>query len=219
MKSKTIANGMPFVNDEKAIGKWEYFAVINSKNKFDYKKSISYKDKGFKEIYFLPSGEKYWIFEGWTKNYLLIHYGGNEPILCYKYTIECIDTNSFLFIEITDNDSYICVLKKVSSKEYRFNEIGRRDNIDLPFITDGTVLGTWHSVAFVNNVMDFSPNNISDDLWLKSIGFNKDGSVIRIYDDETWTDNWTKGFLLDKTKSTASEYTVKTIDDTEYLFL
>lgn len=32
---KEVANGiMPFVNDEKAIGKWDFFDIVISQNKF-----------------------------------------------------------------------------------------------------------------------------------------------------------------------------------------
>lgn len=33
---KEVANGiMPFVNDEKAIGKWDFFDIVSSQNKFN----------------------------------------------------------------------------------------------------------------------------------------------------------------------------------------
>ena len=44
-------------------------------------------------------------------------------------------------------------------------------------------------------------------------------AVVRIYSDETWEDKWTKGFVLDCKKSTASQYTFKSIDNIEYLFV
>ena len=46
-----------FINDESVIGKWE---IINE-NEFP-----------FNEIYFLPNGQGYWVFENWTKGYLKI---------------------------------------------------------------------------------------------------------------------------------------------------
>ena len=41
-----------FVNDEKVIGKWKI------KNKCEFP---------FEEIYFLPCGKGYWVFDNWTK--------------------------------------------------------------------------------------------------------------------------------------------------------
>ena len=130
---KHIANGMPFINDEKAIGKWEYYDIINKQEN----SSLSLENKGFKEIYFLPDGEKYWIFEGWTKGKLLVHYGGDEPILCYDYNIKDFAGISYMYIEIKEGgDNYIEVLKKVSDKHFKLSEIGHRENINIDFILD-----------------------------------------------------------------------------------
>ncbi|MGW8440217.1 hypothetical protein ACWGXJ_04315 [Paenibacillus sp. S33] len=220
--SNIIANDMLFVNDEEVIGKWEHFDIISSIEEFDCNKpNNSISSKAFREIYFLPNGEKYWIFEGWTKGYLLIHYGGDEPILSYKYTLKKIENKTYMFLVIIEDEkSYINVLKKVSSKKFIINEIGRRDNIDLPFILDEKILGQWKSIGFVNNIDDFTgPVFSHEDLWLKSICFYEDGKADRLYSDETWSDMWTKGFLLDRKKSTASAYEIRIINGTEYLFI
>ncbi len=58
--------------------------IVNSEE-FDVNKTTdNLIDKGFNEIYFLPGGEKYWIFEGWTNGLLFIHYGGAKPD-CYVF--------------------------------------------------------------------------------------------------------------------------------------
>lgn len=222
MCKNKLTNGMPFVNEEEVVGKWEHFAIVDSIEEFDCDKTNnSTSDKGFYEIYFLPNGEKYWIFEGWTKGYLLIHYGGDEPVLCYKYTHKRIANNTYMFLEVTEDEKlYINVLRKVSNEKFNINEIGRRDNVDLPFILDKKVLGMWESIGFVDNIDDFiEPVLSQNDLWLKSICFCEDGSAVRVYSDESWSDLWTNGVLLDKTKSTASAYEIRAINGTEYLFM
>lgn len=171
-----------------------------------------------KKYIFWKTGKKYWIFEGWTKGFLLVHYGGNELVLCYKYTIREEENNDFLFVESSDKQQ-IYVLKKTSDKHFHINEIGQRDNINLPFIADDRVLGRWKSICFVNNADDFDPNNSDNELWLKETNFYPNGRVVRIYSDESWEDKWTKGFVLDCKKSTASQYTFKSIDNIEYLFV
>lgn len=219
---KEIANGMPFINDEKAIGKWDFFDIVSSQDDFSPNKVInSAFNKGFKEIYFLPEGEKYWIFEGWTKGYLLIHYGGNEPILTYKYNIKYIDGSSYMFIEINEKDeTYIEVLKKVSERHYKLKEIGRRENINIPFVFDEKIIGSWNTVGFVDSIDEFYGNiNLNDTFWLRKVNFYPDGQAVRKYSDEEWHDKWSKGVLLDSTKSTVSQYTFKTIDSVEYMFL
>ena len=92
-----IANGMQFVNDEAVIGKWNNIGWIENTycTSLD---GLNEKSGEYDTIYFLPNGEPYWIFEGWTKGVLLIHYGGNEPILTYKYDIQVIDGKEYLFL-------------------------------------------------------------------------------------------------------------------------
>lgn len=221
-----FAQDIPFVNDENVIGKWEYFDIVQAENQFDSNHPTLFTgDKGFKEIYFLQDGEKYWIFEGWTRGFLFIHYGGNEPVVRCRYKIREANGSMYLFLEepaeLTNGEgAYIAILKKVSDKHYTVREIGVHDNIDLPFIMDESVIGLWKSVDFVESIGDFRHDSpMSDDLHLKSVCFQDDGTAIRRYDDETWHDSWTKGALIDKKKETASAYEIKIIDNREYLFL
>ncbi len=215
---QTIANGMPFVQDDAAIGKWEYYDTIQNRDDFTAISKMNTKTVLSNEIYFLPNGEKYWIFEGWTRNYLLVHYGGDEPILCYKYSIEEIDGSSFMFIEIAE--SHIEVYRKTSDQHFTLLEIGRREDINVPFMPDDTVVGEWYSVGYVEQAENFcgdvQPNEI---FWLRRIVFCPDGTVTRVYSDEEWHNRWSKGVLLDQRKLTVSHYFYKTIQDEEYLFL
>ena len=216
-----IANGMDFINDEKVIGKWEFFDSLSSIENFDLnKKQASRSNYNFKEIYFMPNGQRYWIFEGWTKGYLLVHHGGDEPVLCFKYEIKEYDNDSYLFIDVNDNNGKrIEVLKKVSSKEYQLMEIGNRENIDVDFVYDENIIGLWNAVAFVSEPSEFDDKKKYNNVWVKSIIFNEDGTAKRIYFDRDLNDYWTKGYLIDKEKSVLSKYEIKEINGTIYLFL
>ncbi len=224
--SKRLVNGIPFVNDKQVIGRWEYFDVVETEANFDVRnRKKPHGKKGYKEIFFLPNGQKYWIFEGWTKGSLFVHYGGDEPVIRRNYRIEEIDGDMYMFLEVkadsqNDEGGYINILKKTSNREYCLSEIGVRDNIDLPFIMDHTVLGKWKSIDYVKKINDFDVSSSSSShLWLKSVTFNKDGTAIREYDDQTWLDNWTLGILIDQQLMTASSYEIKQIDNREFLFL
>ena len=89
------------------------------------------------------------------------------------------DNNDFLFVESSDKQQ-IYVLKKTSDKHFYINEIGQRDNINLPFITDDRVLGHWKSINFINKIDDFDQNSSNDELWLKEINFYPNGKVVRM---------------------------------------
>ena len=100
-----IANGMEFVNDEAVIGKWENIGWIENTDGTELA-GLNKNSGEFNDLYFLPDGEPYWIFEGWTKGIILIHYGGDEPILAYRYDVKTIGDNEYLFFR-TDNKTEV----------------------------------------------------------------------------------------------------------------
>lgn len=126
-----------------------------------------------------------------------------------------------MFIEIKEKeDTYIEVLKKVSERHYKLKEIGRRENINLPFVFDEKIIGSWDTVGFVDSIDEFCGNiKPNDTFWLRKVSFCPNGQAVRKYSDEEWHDRWSRGVLLDQTKSAASQYTFKTINGVEYMFL
>ena len=217
-----LINGMDFVNDEQSIGKWVFFDVISSIDDFDSSKQTNKEIPfGYKEVYFMPNGQGYWIFEGWSKNKLLVCHGGDDPILCFDYAIKQVKSQLFMLIEVTEDATpYFVVLKKQDSKNYCIEDIKKKDNINLPFVFDSKIIGSWQTVSFVDKIEDFNPNQkYQDTLWLVSATFNPDGTATRKYFDTEWQDKWTKGKLLDQKKSIVSNYIFKTINSKEYLFL
>ena len=210
-----IANGMNFVNDESVIGKWTNIGWFEDINSFDIE-LLNDKSNDFEDIYFLPEGKPYWIFEGWTKGFLLIHHGGDAPILTYRYDTEFINGNNFLFLRL-DNKTEVFI--KVSNEHYNIENIGNRDDIDISFVIDNDVLGKWCSVGFVDKIEDFSPENIRGNLYLKSIEFYEDGTAVQVYMDDEWRDIWTKGYLVNIHRTTKAAYEMHCIDGVEYLFL
>ncbi len=217
-----LINGMEFENDEKVIGKWDFFCNLNNIEEFNCKKQEEYNEKGFKEIYFMPNGLNYWIFEGWTKGKLLISRGGDDPISCFDYETKQIENDLFMFIHVKENgESYICVLKKVSSKTFKISDFVRTDDINIPFVFDEKVLGKWKSVDYLEKIEDFNGENPdSKDLWLKTIEFFEDGKVVRTYfNGKQWHDKWSKGKLIDLTKNVVSNYILKTINGEDFMIM
>lgn len=210
-----IANGMEFVNDEKVIGKWKNIGWIDDSQSFSLEK-LNSKSGNYEDLFFLPNGEPYWIFEGWTKGTLLIHYGGDEPILSYEYEIESMNNQVFLFLRLENRTE---VFIKISDQHYNRATLGNHDNIDLPFICDNRVIGKWHSVGFVDRIENFSPDQKNNNLYLESIDFLSDGQAVQKYMDTEWQDKWTAGFLLNLHRTTAAAYEIQEINGTEYLFL
>ncbi len=94
--SHRIANGMEFVNDPAVIGKWKSVGSLEAGEEFSLEKlNASQKGELAEEIYFLPQGVSYWIFEGWTKGTLLLQKRHTAP----SYQLRDVEGKEYLFME------------------------------------------------------------------------------------------------------------------------
>ena len=160
MKGEKIMK--PFINDELVIGKWNYESSAISKDA--YIKGDSYHDEDalMQDLYFLPNGEGYWIFDRWSKG-VLYHFSGTT----YKYEIE----DNKLFVEVTNEDNeyeITLIFNKVDNKEYQVEEIERKDNTDLGFVLDEKAVGSFVAVDYISveNKENYIPGK-KDNLFLK----------------------------------------------------
>ena len=111
-------------------------------------------------------------------------------------------------------------MKKVSSKHFKLSDFVIKENINIPFVSDEKIIGTWKTVGYVEKIEQFTgEKNPNQTLWLEKIVFNLDGTAYRKYFDTKWHDKWSKGVLLDLKKSVVSHYSFKTISGVEYMFL
>lgn len=188
-----------FINDEQVIGKWK---IINE-NEFP-----------FDEIYFLPNGKGYWVFENWTKNYLKI------DNVYHRY--EIIDNQLLLYIKDLNGDvGKIVKYKNVNHIRYTQDEIKNKDNVDYTFEIDEDVIGTYEAISYVDDIdLNFKLTN-KETLYLNKIIFIKDGTLIyETIDGKVINDlHWTKGRVIDNVCDfTSSMYKIIHKDDQTYLF-
>jgi bla regulator protein BlaR1 len=90
-----------------------------------------------------------------------------------------------------------------------------RDNVNLPFVDDPQVIGTWESVDFVTEVGDFVAGQRQwkeSELMMKNLTFKKGGSTSMVF-------RWTKGTVIHPEASTASHYEIRAIDGEQYMFM
>jgi serine/threonine protein kinase len=95
-------------------------------------------------------------------------------------------------------------------------QAGRTDNIDLPFVDDPQILGTWESVNFVTTPSDFVPDSpkpkfLSNPCY-NDITFLADGKT------SSWW-RWTKGVVIHQGNKTASHYEMQDINGQLYMFV
>lgn len=219
---------LQFENDEAVIGKWEVIGDYMLKEDFfaDRKQSATNYGDINRFIYFLPLGQKYWCY-GWTKGKLYLMDGMSSSV--NDYSVEEYNGNTYMFVQ---NKSYyyrrggnpsVLVLRQIDHEKYNKNEISRTENIDLPFINDEVVLGSWKSIGYCKTMQDFWNEKIYDEiLFFKSIIFETNGKCTSVYEDETIGNNlqsWTKDYVLRKWNRTACKYEIVSKDDKEYLLI
>lgn len=218
-----------FENDERIIGRWEILGEYNNRNEFELDDKLSASGIGNKnrELYFLPNGEWYWCYS-WTKGKLLIDNG--EISYTNEYSLEKQSNGLYMFVKLKSYDymqsglTTLLVLRQLDKKRYSASEIAKKDNINIPFANDETVIGKWKAVGFAENKEDFCHKSKSSfELYFKEIEFLPGGECISIYKDEIISgrdmQEWTNGYLLRKWNSSACAYEIKSIDDKEYLFI
>ncbi len=222
---------IPFVNDEKVIGKWEVKGVFAVKE--DYLQNIFCDNTGFyggdvKYLYFLPDGEEYWGYS-WTKGYFISndYLSGNTY---NEYEIEEKTDGTHMLITLRETE--VCrggkpkylLLKKTDSNKYSAKSIARKDNIDKPFVNDEKIIGKWKAHSFLCNKADFSENREPiEDLYFKEVEFFPQGNCKCVYADAVFEGEdivvWTKNYLLRKWNWSACEYEIRTSNGIDYMII
>ena len=91
------------------------------------------------------------------------------------------------------------------------------DKVDYPFVNDPKVIGGWKSVDIVRDIDDFNPAKkiSSGEFTVNHLIFEEGGKISRSVFPNLLT--WTKGLVL--SDETASEYIIREIDGSAYMFL
>jgi bla regulator protein BlaR1 len=90
-----------------------------------------------------------------------------------------------------------------------------KDDINLAFVNDPQVIGTWESADMVTNISEFSTSQkqFQGDIAMKSLTFLENGET-----PDDWL-TWTKGVLIHTGDGTASHYEIQEISGSTYMFL
>lgn len=104
-----------------------------------------------------------------------------------------------------------------------------QDKIDYPFIDDSEVVGKWEVVDFVEKTDNFKPDKKQwkGEDFLKTMTVLPDGKMApfevvgRVSNEKSplTSVTQTKGYILDSRDETASQYTIKEINGTKYMFM
>lgn len=216
-KKEGELNMKNFVNDTRVIGKWKKLAIVDKKQDFALGKFNQDQDIfDFKEIYFLPNGEEYWVFS-WTKEILYLK--------DRKLPYEIIDDK--LYVGIVDyksgNIDNYAVYEQVDNKQYKKQDIEIKDNIDIPFIKDEKSIGLWQVVDLVHKPEEFNPDKkqFKYEFFLASYNLEPTGRVVTTFNNGRVSafSTWSKGVIICKNDFTVSEYQIKTLNGEDYMIV
>ncbi len=138
-------------------------------------------------------------------------------------------TNRNLFIVVFSTLIVITTIFVVPVTLLEKNKIV--DNIDLPFVTDASVIGRWTTVDVVENPDQFNPNNLStsNSFVIKEMTFLEYGKLKVVFsnvnnnqmgDAPTPWLSWTKNCVINKGGDhVASKYEIREIEGSKYLFV
>ena len=210
-----------FVNDEKAIGKWQRVCAVKSKQEFLSGKYTDNKEifEHFGEIVFLPEGKGYWCIKAWSKGQIDVSW--TATLLNYEIDGE------YMFITVTDtydnSEKDIVVYRKIDSKKYDIKDLMHGDSIDVPFENDPQALGLWKSIDFIKLGTQFDPNKkqYNGAFWFTSLSILPNGEVlVANAKEELFKAKWSKGMIgFTFEVPVAMHYEIKTIDSKDYLIM
>ena len=204
---------MRFINDEKAIGKWELVGIATNMENAREEKFID-DDFMIKELYLMPNGINYWVIS-WTKGIIKINDKENP------YEID--DNKMYVTINGDFDETKIAIYKKIDNKEYKVEEIYKKDNTNLEFVEDKKLIGFWKAVDCIFNKESFNPKKkqYPNELYLNDISVSPEAKVtISFADGEVKQSSYTKGAIYNLCyDDTACNYEYKNIDNKEYMII
>jgi len=217
---------LPFENDPQIIGKWEIIGEYALKE--DFFSQVPTHQPSY-PIYFLENGERFWSYS-WTKGKLMIDDDVNTTV--NHYHVETINQTNYMFVDLKSyhyrhgGKTTTLVLKQIDHHMYKASDLVRKDDIDLPFVDDPTIIGKWKAIAYCQTKESFDPDHLPTiPLYLTQMNFKDNGEIESYYDygkeiiKGKKNHEWTKGYWLRNWNQCACAYEIQTINDVEYLFI
>jgi beta-lactamase regulating signal transducer with metallopeptidase domain len=202
-------SGNPFVNDPEVPGTWKAVTEVRNTEDFD-PVNHSYSDYPEDEsgiLVFAEDGKMSSEVLSWSKGVISV---ANSSVT-FGYDIQVINGQIYMFIVKSAPDqagSYL-VLKRVSDET---DITIATDDINLTFVNDPAVIGTWEPFCLAKTVSDFVPGETLK-FSAYSLVFASGGSM------SAPNETWTKGAVLVADNDTALDYIIREIDGLKYLFL
>jgi hypothetical protein len=211
-----------FINDPALVGTWMPYGL--AKNDFEF--SAMWRE-GYTLVAY-ANGRTNEPNMTWSKGSLTLFGNYEAEDLARDYVIREIGGRRFLFVRPLASSAaslayynykytvYLWVSEPVPDAIYT-------DDIDLPFVNDAAVLGTWKLAASAPSIDGDKPLTMQYATYLpqETMTFADGGSLSLITAGTSAPSgfSWTKGAVIDPYLKTASAYELREIDGVTYLFM
>jgi len=224
---------VPFEDDPDVIGKWTYCGELASGEKFTDDTPLIKNEINLSTLFFLPGGGHVWTYF-WTRGILYLALNKPDVLVPNPYSIVSPKTGTYLLLnwmvdKFVDSNASDCirVYRQLDRKIYTEKQTFLyRDNVDVPFVPDERVLGSWESFDLLYSLDDFSLSaHVSDPtaFFIRGIDFYDRGRCFKHFRTSAGVRPhpylYTAGSVLNGEMECAEHYEIRTVDKTDYLIL
>lgn len=225
--------GVPFEDDPEVIGRWAFCGILPEGADFKGEATLLPKDILLKELFLLPGGGHVWNYF-WTRGTLYFLFEGEGVCLPNEYRTFSHHGEHYMAIR-WQVDHHINGRIPPETRIYR--QLDRRtytekqtflykDEVDLPFLPDPAAVGAWEAFDRIDTPDAFSATPHSKDasrLFFREIAFSDRGVCYKLIRNSLGGTRlfytYTKGLVLDKERSFAETYEIRTLGGEDYLIL
>ncbi|MBQ9745811.1 MAG: MerR family transcriptional regulator [Clostridia bacterium] len=219
-----------FENDPEAVGRWVLCGELTDEETLDVRKA---ETKTFHELYFLPKGAAWWMFF-WSKG-VLYRMVDSNMVVSDRYEIFERGGEKYMVIDWSllkwnsggypSAEGEIRLLyRQAEAREFSASEAQVcKDAVDLPFVPDEELTGTWEVCDLVRTPDSFDPKKPQSErsfLAQEYLNVKENGVCLRKYEKrEAFKLTYTRGFILNRMLHTAEKYVIREIRGEKYLIV
>ena len=223
---------LEFTDDPNVVGRWDYCGDLAPNASFDGEAGLLPGDPILKSLFFLPGGGHVWTYF-WTRGILYFVLAERNIIVPNRYRILTRGDTEYLLLhwmvdKCLTEDAPDCtrIYRRVDRRAYAEAEtFVVRDDLDLPFVADDRVLGSWEAMDCLRDPATFSPHR-SDNLFrgmYTGMEFFSRGQCVRYFRANAPTHpqplSYTAGVLLNPTMGVAEHYEIRRVEGEDYLIV
>ena len=213
---------IPFEDDPDVIGKWRLCGALSPSAKFKGESHLLSCDATLKELYFLPGGGHVWFYF-WSRGVLYRLCGDGSKHTASPYHTFVYRGKRYLSL-VHPEEATAHIYRQIDNAVYTEKQTYiYKDEVDLPFVPDEKLLGTWETVGVIPHPNDFSTlqDGDAEGFYIKEITFFERGVCRKLLKNSgsgyPLICFYTRGRIIDRERDIAEHYELCTKHGENYL--